>query len=48
MGMYEIVIPNVKPEDAGEYKVVASNKYSEESCSCVVSVTSKIIYGYVY
>ncbi|XP_050523342.1 obscurin isoform X47 [Daktulosphaira vitifoliae] len=41
MGMYEIVIPNVKPEDAGEYKVVASNKYSEDSCSCVVSVTNE-------
>jgi len=39
-GLYEIVLPNVKPEDAGEYRVIASNKYSEESCSCQVTVTS--------
>jgi len=39
-GLYEIVLPNVKPEDAGEYRVIASNKYSEESCSCHVTVTS--------
>ncbi|XP_050440783.1 obscurin isoform X44 [Adelges cooleyi] len=40
-GIYEIVIPDVKPEDAGEYRVIASNKYSEESCSCFVTVTSE-------
>ncbi|KAL4084740.1 hypothetical protein QTP88_027657 [Uroleucon formosanum] len=40
-GLYEIVLPNVKPEDAGEYRVVASNKYSEESCSCHVTVTNE-------
>jgi len=39
-GLYEIIVPYVKPEDAGEYRVVASNKYSEESCSCHVTVTS--------
>lgn len=39
-GLYEIVLPDVKPEDEGEYRVVASNKYSEESCSCHVTVTS--------
>jgi len=39
-GLYELILPDVKPEDAGEYRVVASNKYSEESCSCHVSVTS--------
>lgn len=39
-GLYELILPDVKPEDAGEYRVVASNKYSEESCSCQVSVTS--------
>lgn len=39
-GLYEIVLADVKPEDAGEYRVVASNKYSEESCSCQVTVTS--------
>jgi len=39
-GLYELILPNVKPEDAGEYRVIASNKYSEESCSCHVSVTS--------
>lgn len=36
-----MILPNVKQEDAGEYRVIASNKYSEESCSCHVSVTSK-------
>ncbi|XP_060875327.1 obscurin isoform X5 [Metopolophium dirhodum] len=40
-GLYEIVLPNVKPEDAGEYRVIASNKYSEESCSCHVTVTNE-------
>ncbi|XP_025192239.1 obscurin isoform X4 [Melanaphis sacchari] len=40
-GLYEMVLPNVKPEDAGEYRVIASNKYSEESCSCHVSVTNE-------
>jgi len=40
-GLYEMILPNVKQEDAGEYRVIASNKYSEESCSCHVSVTSK-------
>lgn len=35
-----MVIPEVKPEDAGEYRCVASNKYSDESCSCIVNVTS--------
>lgn len=39
-GLYELILPDVKPEDAGEYRVVASNKYSEESCSCQVTVTS--------
>lgn len=51
-----MVLPNVKPEDAGEYRVIASNKYSEESSSCHVSVTSmqlfyiinKVIYLYKY
>ncbi|XP_026820148.1 obscurin-like isoform X6 [Rhopalosiphum maidis] len=40
-GLYEMVLPNVKQEDAGEYRVIASNKYSEESCSCHVSVTNE-------
>ncbi|XP_022174781.1 obscurin-like isoform X5 [Myzus persicae] len=40
-GLYEMVLPNVKPEDAGEYRVIASNKYSEESSSCHVSVTNE-------
>lgn len=39
-GLYELILPNVKPEDAGNYRVVASNKYAEESCTCHVSVTS--------
>ncbi|XP_060852355.1 obscurin isoform X7 [Rhopalosiphum padi] len=43
-GLYEMVLPNVKQEDAGEYRVIASNKYSEESCSCHVSVTSKQLF----
>lgn len=43
-GFYELVIPEVKPEDAGEYRCVASNKYSDESCSCIVTVTSKFKY----
>lgn len=43
-GLYELILPDVKPEDAGEYRVVASNKYSEESCSCQVSVTSTQIF----
>lgn len=42
-GFYELVIPEVKPEDAGEYRCVASNKYSDESCSCIVTVTSEFI-----
>ncbi|XP_025423037.1 obscurin isoform X4 [Sipha flava] len=40
-GLYELILPDIKPEDAGEYRVVASNKYSEESCSCVVTVTNE-------
>ncbi|KAE9543197.1 hypothetical protein AGLY_003108 [Aphis glycines] len=40
-GLYEMILPNVKQEDAGEYRVIASNKYSEESCSCHVSVTNE-------
>jgi len=47
-GLYEIVLPNVKPEDAGEYRVIASNKYSEESCSCHVSVTSMLLCHVIY
>lgn len=43
-GLYELVLPDVKQEDAGEYRVVASNKYSEESCSCQVTVTSIKLY----
>lgn len=41
-GFYEMVIPEVCLEDAGEYRCVASNKYSDESCSCIVTVTSKL------
>lgn len=45
-GLYELVLPDVKQEDAGEYRIVASNKYSEESCSCQVTVTSKKLYNF--
>ena len=40
-GFYELVLPEVRLEDAGEYRCVASNKYSDESCSCIVNVISK-------
>lgn len=46
-GIYELILPDVKPEDAGEYRVVASNKYSDESCSCVVTVTSMQLLNFI-
>lgn len=38
-GFYELVIPNVKAEDAGIYKCVASNKFGEASSEASVTVT---------
>lgn len=42
-GFYELVIPNVKPGDAGIYKCVASNKFGEASSEATVTVTGKFI-----
>lgn len=42
-GFYELVIPNVKPEDAGIYKCVASNKFGEASSEATVTVTGKLL-----
>lgn len=39
-GFYEMIIADVNLEDAGEYRCVASNKYSDECCSCIVNVKS--------
>lgn len=36
-----MVIPDVKPADAGVYKCVASNKFGETSCEATVTVTGK-------
>ncbi|XP_060519331.1 obscurin isoform X9 [Cylas formicarius] len=38
-GFYELVIPEVKKSDAGEYKCVATNKFGEASSEAVVTVT---------
>jgi len=35
---YELVIPNVKPEDEGSYKVVVSNPLGDKESQCKVSV----------
>lgn len=43
LGFYEMVLTNVTQADAGEYRCVASNKYSDESCSCIINVVSEYI-----
>lgn len=41
VGFYELVIPEVKQKDAGQYKCVATNKYGEASCEAKVVVTGE-------
>ncbi|XP_052132281.1 trichohyalin-like, partial [Frankliniella occidentalis] len=40
-GYYELVIPEVKPEDAGKYSCVAINSYGEERCDAQLSVVDE-------
>lgn len=40
-GYYELVIPEVKPEDAGKYSCVAINSYGEERCDAQLTVVGK-------
>ncbi|CAF5097847.1 unnamed protein product, partial [Rotaria socialis] len=35
---YELVIPNVKPEDEGNYKVVITNPLGEQESQCKLTV----------
>lgn len=39
VGFYELIIPDVLPEDAGTYKCIASNRYGEAECEATVTVT---------
>lgn len=40
-GYYELVIPEVKPEDAGKYSCVAINSFGEERCDAQLSVVGE-------
>lgn len=42
-GFYELVIPDVKPNDAGHYKCVATNKFGEASSEASVTINGNII-----
>ncbi|KAL1110551.1 hypothetical protein AAG570_008079, partial [Ranatra chinensis] len=40
-GYYELIIPEVRKEDAGVYKCIASNKYGQVSCEGSVTVVEE-------
>ena len=40
--VYELVIPNVKPEDEGSYKAVVSNDLGEKESQCKVTVIEAV------
>lgn len=44
-GFYELIIPDVQQEDAGNYKCIASNIHGEAECESNVTVVGECLFS---